>query len=597
MFKNEKIVETKICKHCNLSFEITDKDLEFYEKISPVFKTPTSLPLSGEEFKIILPPDKGDGGGYKYLIPPPTLCPDCRQQRRLSFVNEDFFYRSNCDLCNKAIITQYRPNSVEKVYCRNCYFSDKWNQLDYGKKVDFSKSMFDQFFELFKKIPHQNLEIDAQVENCEYIHQAGSCKNCYFIRHADFCENCYFGYGFKTNKYCVDGFYNMNSENCYECIEIINCNNLFYSQNCNNCSFCSFVSDSEGCNNCFLSVGLKNKQYCYKNKQYTKEEYYNKIKQIDLGDNKQVENLRNELEELKKHSVFKYYHGINIENCNGDYLNNCKNCDTCFNMENVENAKYSYQVVLGGKDIMDIYQYGTNIQKSYDSSLIGENSYNILFNYLVLAGCNNLIYSMCNVSCSNCFLCTGLINKSYCILNKEYSKEQYEKLVPKIIEYMIDLGEWGEFFPAKYSVFGYNETTASLYFPLKKEVALKDGFNWSDYVPAKPSVSKIIDKENIKNLPNIKNIPDDIINWALTCEISGKMYLITRQELEFYRKHKLPIPKRHPDQRHLDRMNLRNPRKLFDRKCDKCGKDIKTTYSPDRLEIVYCEECYNMEMY
>jgi CxxC-x17-CxxC domain-containing protein len=44
-------------------------------------------------------------------------------------------------------------------------------------------------------------------------------------------------------------------------------------------------------------------------------------------------------------------------------------------------------------------------------------------------------------------------------------------------------------------------------------------------------------------------------------------------------------------------MKLRNPRKLFDRKCDKCGKDIKTTYAPDRPEIVYCEECYEKEIY
>jgi hypothetical protein len=33
----EKIVETKICKQCNSSFEITNKDLEFYDKISPNF--------------------------------------------------------------------------------------------------------------------------------------------------------------------------------------------------------------------------------------------------------------------------------------------------------------------------------------------------------------------------------------------------------------------------------------------------------------------------------------------------------------------------------------------------------------------------------
>ena len=35
--KDEKVVKTKICKHCSASFDITDKDLEFYEKVSPSF--------------------------------------------------------------------------------------------------------------------------------------------------------------------------------------------------------------------------------------------------------------------------------------------------------------------------------------------------------------------------------------------------------------------------------------------------------------------------------------------------------------------------------------------------------------------------------
>jgi len=62
------------------------------------------------------------------------------------------------------------------------------------------------------------------------------------------------------------------------------------------------------------------------------------------------------------------------------------------------------------------------------------------------------------------------------------------------------------------------------------------------------------------------------LNWAIECEITKKPFKIIREELEFYRKHNLPIPRRHPDQRHLDRMKLRNPRKLFMRKCDKCKK-------------------------
>jgi len=33
----ENIVEIKSCRNCQIEFSITDTDLEFYEKVSPVF--------------------------------------------------------------------------------------------------------------------------------------------------------------------------------------------------------------------------------------------------------------------------------------------------------------------------------------------------------------------------------------------------------------------------------------------------------------------------------------------------------------------------------------------------------------------------------
>lgn len=44
-------------------------------------------------------------------------------------------------------------------------------------------------------------------------------------------------------------------------------------------------------------------------------------------------------------------------------------------------------------------------------------------------------------------------------------------------------------------------------------------------------------------------------------------------------------------------MALRNPRKLWKRQCGKCGKEIQTTYSPERPETVYCEGCYLSVVY
>ncbi|EKD29884.1 MAG: hypothetical protein ACD_78C00227G0002 [uncultured bacterium (gcode 4)] len=119
-------------------------------------------------------------------------------------------------------------------------------------------------------------------------------------------------------------------------------------------------------------------------------------------------------------------------------------------------------------------------------------------------------------------------------------------------------------------------------------------FKWSDYENPRPEVTKTIPASKLPD--DISKIPDDILNWAIECETTKKPFRIVKQELEFYRKHHLPIPRKHPDQRHLDRVNLRNPRKLHKRKCDKCGIDIITTSTPERKEIVYCESCYNKEV-
>ena len=242
---------------------------------------------------------------------------------------------------------------------------------------------------------------------------------------------------------------------------------------------------------------------------------------------------------------------------------------------------------------MDVYSMW-KMEKVYESSSWWMNSYNILFSQLFY-WCKNIIYcDNCHYS-SNLFWCIWLKNKEYCIFNKQYTKEEYKKLVPKIIKYMKKTKEWWEFFPASISMFWYNETSAMEYFPLSKNEVIKKWFKWSSYESSFPKVEKIIPANKLPD--NIVDIPDDILNWAIECEVTKKPFRIIKQELEFYRKHNLPIPRRHPDQRHLDRIKLLNPKKIFDRNCDKCWINIKTTYSKERLEIIYCEKCYNKEIY
>ena len=62
---------------------------------------------------------------------------------------------------------------------------------------------------------------------------------------------------------------------------------------------------------------------------------------------------------------------------------------------------------------------------------------------------------------------------------------------------------------------------------------------------------------------------------------------------------KIPIPRRCFYCRHEARLKRRNPFKLWHRKCMKlgCENEFETSYSPDRPEIIYCEKCYQQEVY
>ena len=90
---------------------------------------------------------------------------------------------------------------------------------------------------------------------------------------------------------------------------------------------------------------------------------------------------------------------------------------------------------------------------------------------------------------------------------------------------------------------------------------------------------------------------DEVTNGILKCEGSGKSYKIIPSELQLHRLMGVPLPRRCPEQRHLDRLSLRNPRTLWDRTCSECAAPIQTSYSPERPEKVLCEACYLKMVY
>lgn len=562
----EKFVETKICRHCQASFPITDKDIEFYDKVSPVFN------------------DK------KYSIPTPTLCPDCRQQRRLSFRNERSLYHRKCDLTGKTIISIYSPDKPYTVYNKEDWWSDKWDPMDYGQDFDFSKGFFGQFDSLLKKVPHLNLTASFDSENSEYATFSWRMKDCYMVYAGWIMEKTLYSSRMINVNSVVDALDGTNLEQCYQVLNCEGCYWCMYCMNSNNCRNSSFLYDCENCSDCFLCYNLIGKKYHIENKEYSKEEY---LKRVEVLKDEYFALWWQAFDGIKAKAINKNLMMINCENSIGDNLKNCNNCSNIFHFENSENCKYTENGWMSCNNTYDGIGVWENLDLAYEIVDAGINAMLTCFG-ITCYTCN---YSYYNFNChnsSNLFGCIGLRNKSYCILNKQYTKEEYEELVPRIIEHMKKTGEWGEFFPSSISPFGYNETIANEYYPLSRESALQHLYKWSDYENPRPQVTRTIPASKLPN--DITKIPDDILNWAIECEVTGKPFRIVKQELEFYRKHNLPIPRRHPDQRHLDRVNMRNPRKFFERKCDKCSIDVITTCAPEKKETVYCESCYNKEV-
>jgi len=563
----------KICQSCKTKFTIEPEDFEFYEKIG---------------------------------VPAPTFCPECRMKRRLISQNWRKLYKRKCDFSGKEIITVYRSDSSYEVYSEKIWWSDKWDPIDYGQNYSFNKPFFEQFKKLVNKIPWPHT-LNINSVNCDYCISTINSKNCYMCA-CNTCEDCLYCCGFQC-KNNSDSFMILKSDNCYECLQCEQNYNLFFSQYADNCIDSAFLYNCRNCQNCFGCVNLRNKKYYIFNKPYSKKDYQKEIKKYNLGSFKNIQRIKKEFNLFKLRYPHKFAIINKSYNVSGNSISNTKNCHNCFDaLMGVENCKY---VLIGGnnlKDSYDIFDCGSNSEIIYDCAEIGGKvgNKNIFFSNNI-SGSYNITYSAFCYSSSNLFACVGLRHKQYCILNKQYTKEEYEELVPKIKQHMNDMPytdkkgrvyKYGEFFPSELSPFGYNETIANEYFPLTKKQAIEQGYNWYD--KEKNEYEPTI---KAKDLPdNIKDVNNNILKEVIQCnskDCAGSgVFRIIPQELKFYKKMNIPLPHLCPDCRHRERIKQRNPLKLYTRKCMNkgCNNTFETTYAPDRKDIVYCEKCYNMEV-
>jgi Zn ribbon nucleic-acid-binding protein len=566
-------METRNCQNCKTSFVITDEDLNFYTKVE---------------------------------VPPPTFCPSCRAQRRMSFLNERTFYKRKCDLTGESIVSLFPADAEVPVYSPKAWWSDEWEATSYGMEYDFSRPFFEQFGELLLKVPQFALQNQyTTLIRTEYVNMGTYNKDCYLVFNTGYSEECAFTTFFLNGKKCLDMYGGVKNELCYEGVNFGNCYRVFYSKNCNDCVDVYFSKNLRGCTNCFGCTNLTKQSYCVWNVQYSKEEYFSEIKKYNLGSHKTVTELLQQSAEFQKQFPNRYMEGTHNTNVSGDQVHECKNVFDSYEMVGAEDSKYCQFVFYKpARDCMDMTLWGENATRIYECMGAGSNEDMIKFSFDCWAQASNIEYSYhITTANNNLFGCVGLKNKDYCILNKQYSKEEYEALIPKIKKHMNEMPyvdkrglvyKYGEFFPSEISLFAYNESFANNYFPLDESEVKEQGFRWKEIERGTHEITM-----RTEDLPDdIRLVSESVTKEVIECAVSKRAFRITPAEFQFYKEMNIPLPHLHPDERHKLRLEKQNPMRLWNRKCmnSGCQNDFQTSYSPERMEIVYCESCYQQEV-
>ncbi len=587
--------EKKICQNCKKEFTIEPEDFSFYDHIQ---------------------------------VPPPTFCPECRLCRHLSWRNERGLHKRKCDAPghNENLISMYSPESPIKVYCHKYWWSDEWDPMQYGQEYNFDKPFFEQWKELLYKVPTPAL-INIDAVNSDYCNFTYQSKNCYLNFASDMNEDSAYLYHSIQNKNCFDMLGSRKNEGCRElndCEGCYNSEHLTLSESCIDSRYCY---DCRNVQNCIGCVGLRNAKYCILNTERSEEEYQNELEKLQTYEGRQ--NFEKEFSKLLLQKPKKFSNSRHTVNSTGDYLKEVKNSKDCFDIEGpLEDSRFVIYGVTDMRNIYDAYAVGVNLENSYDIMDAGSNMHDVAF-------CGNvwdsysLRYSYFMRNSSNCFGCVGLRNKNYCILNRQYSKEEYQSFVLKIIKQMnevpyTDAGvrvyRYGEFFPIEISPFAYNESVAQEYFPLTEGKARETGYNWRTLEEKSYKTTLQPDK-----IPETAVAGDSVVGEIIGCAHEGKCnerctigFKIIPQEFQFYKKMGFTLPRLCPNCRHYQRIKRRNPLKLWHRKCQcvgnhpgvngysntaihfhgegSCPNEFETSYAPDRPEIVYCEECYQKEI-
>ena len=528
----------------------------------------------------------------KFNVPPSKYSPSARIKLVMGyFVVFDMWYNKHADT-GAPIISTTHPASGIRVLPDLEWFNRDF--ISHGQNLQASNSFFDQLYALSRrvpvaatfnyKVPENSVAFISFGDQDSYFVLACKSKRSFFCGNAHDVEDSAELVAVENVRQSYAVVHSQRIFNCRFLLECYDCINSHFLFDCRNCEFC------------FGATNQRNKKYLWFNEQLSKEEWERRFAEIDLRSREALDEIQQHFSELMQtQTVWPENFNVNAVDSSGEYIIESTDVrDGYYIMRgcrNLDNSCYAF-----GLPSHDCYTVCAPIGASDCYYGIGqEQCSQVRFALSILA--RNMNTEYCNVcfDCENCFGCIGLRHKKFCILNKQYTEEEYWKVLDELKCAMLDRGEYGELPPMKFGTQHWSGSGARVLYGASKDECLKLGA--VDFpVGAEGSEGPIVDSASLHSLDSIPDRIDSIE------EVTGKPYFdpaanrrfsYQKTELELYARLGVAPPRKHPTRRLTDHYHEMSMAVFEDGHCEKCNQQIRVaknmTYPNRKL---YCKSCY-----
>jgi len=548
-------------EHCEGGFQITDEDIEFLKMLR---------------------------------APVPLYCPTCRRIRRFVHMGVMRLFKRDCQAPGhtEQMISIFPKECPFPVHDYDYSISEAFDPFSFGVDYQAGQSALAQLFSLRKRFPLPSfINRDSSSINCEYSNGGRSSKNCYYTSGAFNSENVWYSGLINRSKEVMASRAVVGCDTVYETLGVECLYKTAFAYFSKDCSDSTLLFDCRNCTDCFGCVNLRSKSYCLFNEQKTKEEYEAFMAANTPLSHTALVGYTERFWDLVRSLPANASRNTGSENVSGVLIENSRSVFDVTDSKKAEHVRHA-DGALTHKDSMDVLFSGGS-EMLYQTTNVGSSSSRVKFSISSkFTTDSEFVFNSRNIA--NCFMCFGLDGKSYCVLNKQYTPEEYWPLVDAIKTEMLGSGEYGEHPEMTFSAQAYNFSLAGLYYPLPDETIRKLG----GYIAEEPdtNVGSIETVESADLPDTIAQTDDSILAKAIICEETGRPFRIIPEELAFYRKLGVPLPHVHPNVR-LDRKYRFSPTGIrYYTLCAKCGKDIQSIFDPKDGYLLYCESCYQQEV-